>query len=120
MLHAELGRRPLYTNIHSRMIGFWISIINGKKNKLSNLLYSVLINESNNGNFVSKWIQTIKNILISVGKPNFFNATSLDCPKHIQNSIKNTLNDLYIQEWNAKFRILIRGRIIQSIKKKMA
>ena len=36
------------------MIGFWISIINGKKNKLSSLLYSVLINESNNGNFVSK------------------------------------------------------------------
>ena len=41
-----------------------ISIINGKKTKLSNLPYSVLINESNNGNFVSKWIQTLKNILI--------------------------------------------------------
>ena len=71
------------------MIGFWISIINGKKNKLSNLLYSVLINESNNGIFVSKWIQTIKNILISV--PNLFNAISFGRPKHIQNSIKNTL-----------------------------
>ena len=77
MLHDELGRRPLYTNIHSRMRGFWISIINGKKNKISNLLYSVLINESKNGNYVSKWIQTIKNILISVGKPNLLTPHSL-------------------------------------------
>ena len=117
MLHAELGRRQLFTNIHSRMIGFWISIINGKKNKLSNLLYSVLINESNNGKFVSKRIQ--KNILISVGKPNLFNATSLDRPKHIQNSIKNTLNDLYIQEWNAKIQDSSKGKNYSIYKKEM-
>ena len=102
------------------MIGFWISIINGKKTKLSNLLYSVLINESNNGNFVSKWIQTIKNILISVGKPNLFNATSLDRPKHIQNSIKILVTIYIFKNGMQKFRILVRGSIIQSIKKKWA
>ena len=78
--------------------------------KPMNLLYSVLINESNNGNYVSKWIQTIKNILISLGKPNVFNATFFDCPKHIQNIIKSTINDLYIQEWNAKIRDSRKGK----------
>ena len=83
MLHAELGRRALYTIIQNRMMRFWLSIISGKKIKLSNLLYSFRINENNNGNYVSQWIQTIKNILISVGKPNLFNATFFDRPKHI-------------------------------------
>ena len=30
MLHAELGRHPIQNNIKSRMIGFWLSIVNGK------------------------------------------------------------------------------------------
>ena len=29
MLHAELGRHPIQINIKSRMIGFWLSIVNG-------------------------------------------------------------------------------------------
>ena len=35
MLHAELGRHPIQIDIKSRMIGFWLSIINGKGSKLS-------------------------------------------------------------------------------------
>ena len=33
MLHAELGRHPIQINIKSRMIGFWLSIVNGKESK---------------------------------------------------------------------------------------
>ena len=54
MLHAELGRHPIQINIKvskgakirsrynqrlkSRMIGFWLSIVNGKESKLLKLL----------------------------------------------------------------------------------
>ena len=50
ILYAELGRRPLQINIKNLMIGFWISIINGKKSKLTNLLYNTLYNENEIGN----------------------------------------------------------------------
>ena len=40
MLHAELGRRPVEINIKSRMIGFWLSLVNGKETKLSKVLYN--------------------------------------------------------------------------------
>ena len=35
MLHAELGRHPIQINIKSRMIGFWLSIVNGKESKFN-------------------------------------------------------------------------------------
>ena len=40
MLHAELGHHPIQIDIKSRMIGFWLSIVNGKESKLSKLLYT--------------------------------------------------------------------------------
>ena len=43
MLYTELGRHPIQINIKSRMIGFWLSIVNGKGSKLSKLLYSIML-----------------------------------------------------------------------------
>ena len=43
MLHAALGRHPI--QIKSRMIGFWLSIVNGKESKLSKLLYTIMLKE---------------------------------------------------------------------------
>ena len=37
MLHAELGRTSIEINIKNRMIGFWLSVVSGKKTKLSNI-----------------------------------------------------------------------------------
>ena len=46
MLHAELGGgHPIQINIKSRMIGFWLSIVDGKESKLSKLLYSIMFKE---------------------------------------------------------------------------
>ena len=50
-LHAELGRRAIQINIKSRMIGFWLSIANGKESKLSKLLYSVMLKEREKGSY---------------------------------------------------------------------
>lgn len=35
MLYAELGRRPLEIQIKSRMIRFWLSLVNGSQSKIS-------------------------------------------------------------------------------------
>ena len=109
MLHAELGRRALYTNIQNRMMGLGYQLSMVRKINYQ-ICYSFHINESNNGKYVSKWIQFIKYILISVGKPNLVNATFFDRPKHIKKINKNTINDLYIQEWNAKIQASSKGK----------
>ena len=58
-------------------MGFWISIINGKNSKLTNLLYNTLYNESELGNYNFKLIKCIKDTFISVGKIILFYADSL-------------------------------------------
>ena len=72
MIYAELGITPVEIHIKSRMIGFWISLLNSEHTKLSKIMYKIMLNESNQGsNF--KWITTIKETLISVGKPELVN-----------------------------------------------
>ena len=62
MLHAQLGRHPLQINIKPRMIGFWLSIVNGIKSKLSKLLYSIMLKDLEKGFFNFKWIHCINGI----------------------------------------------------------
>ena len=67
MVHAELGRHRIQIIIKSRMIGFWLSIVNGKESKLSNILYSRMLKEHEKGSYNLKWIHCINDILVSVG-----------------------------------------------------
>ena len=110
ILYAELGRRPLQINIKNRMIGFWISIINGKNSKLTNLLYNTLYNENELGNYNFKWIKCIKDTLISVGKIGLFYADSLQNAQALKLSIKQTLVDLYTQDWYSKLNNSSKGK----------
>ena len=60
MLPTELGKYPIDSYIKSRMIGFWISIINS--NKISKMLYNFHFNEVNAGH-TNKWMNYIKKYL---------------------------------------------------------
>ena len=52
MLHAEFGRHTIQINIKPRMIGIWLSIVNGKESKLSKLLYSIMLKEHEKGSHI--------------------------------------------------------------------
>ena len=67
ILYGELGRYPVEILIKSRMIGFWQRIINGKVDKISYKLYSVILNMNNRNLFHSKWITAVKSILTDSG-----------------------------------------------------
>ena len=61
MLHGELGRYPIEINIKMRMINFWISILNSNFNKLTNIMYKLLLSDyipqasiTTNGSYISK------------------------------------------------------------------
>ena len=57
-----------------------------------------------------KWLNYIKEILISVGEPGLFNQNFIQNPKATKDKIVNRLNDLYIQEWVAKLQTSSKGR----------
>ena len=46
MLYAELGRKPIDIHIKSRMIGYWISLVNSENtNKFSRKIYDIMLAE---------------------------------------------------------------------------
>ena len=59
MLHAEMGRHQIQINLTSRMIGFLLSIVNGKESKLSKLLYTIMLKGHEKGSYNFKWIRCI-------------------------------------------------------------
>lgn len=49
-----------------------------------------------------KWLNFIKHILISVGRADLFNQSSINNPELIKVKIIQTLKDLNMQEWHTK------------------
>ena len=109
MLYAELGITPLNVLIKSRMIGFWLKLLNSEDIKLSKTMYNVMQSELHL-NPQYKWLNFIKSILTSVGKPALFNESSIANPEIVKNQIIQTLNDLNAQEWQSKTTESSKGK----------
>lgn len=110
MLYAELGRKSLDIHVKSRMIGYWISLVNNDNvNKLSRKIYDIILAAYNRGKHF-KWLDSIKQILISVGEPGLFDLNFIENPKATKAKIVQKLNDLYTQEWSAKLQNSSKGR----------
>ena len=109
MVYAELGITPIDVHVKSRMIGFWISVLNKENTRLSKLMYNIMLKESKQG-IRFKWINHIKEILISIGRPEMLDLKIINNPKAVKGNITKTLHDLSIQEWNAKLSESSKGR----------
>ena len=84
MSHAELGRHPIQINIKSRMIGFWLSIVNGKESKLSKLLYAIMLKEHEKGSYNFKWTRCINDILLAVSRPDLSKTERVNNPNSVK------------------------------------
>ena len=105
----------IQTYIKSRMIGSWLSIVNGIESKLLKLLYSIMFKEYEKGSYIFKWIRCINEILISVGHSDLFKTEPGNNPNSMKMAISRTLSDLYIQKWNEKANVSLKGKKIYFI-----
>ena len=112
-LYGELGRYPLSINIKTKMISFWNRLITGKESKISLLTYQHMLSQPNL-NF--KWLNKIKEILTSVGRPDIWQNQTQITQNNIHIQIKQTLIDQFKQSWNAELQISNKGRIYSSYK----
>ena len=110
MLYAELGRSPLNHQIKKRMLGYWISILNGSDTKIVKKMYQILYNDFVNRGINHKWIGKIKQILISVGKPDLLHKHNIQHTLATKLKISQTLHDIFQQDWNATINTTSKGR----------
>ena len=80
MLHAELGYKAVAIRIKTCMISFWMNIVNCKQTKLSKCLYMLLLGEYDGDIYPHKWIQCIKESLISGGHPDLLDKEVISNP----------------------------------------
>ena len=66
IIYTELGITPIEIHVKSRMIGFWLSIINSENSKFSKITYNIMFNDASQGHNY-KWLNHIRQILISTG-----------------------------------------------------
>lgn len=105
MIYAELGRYPIEITIKTRSIAFWSRIISSKQSKLSYLIYHKLLNTPR---FQSKWVNNIKEILNSCGRPDIWETPPINT--NIVALIKRNLVDQYHQEWHSKLDVSTKGK----------
>lgn len=118
MVYGETGSIPLIVTIKLRMINFWMRIVTGKQEKLTRIMYSMLLTLFKNNTYKSPWLSYIKSILDNCGlsyvwdsqdKIRYFtnNMSAIDKlnminVNFVKNSVKNNTRDQFIQKWRAE------------------
>ena len=105
MLYAELGRHPIEIDIKSRMIKYWVSILNGKKSKFAYQIYLYMFNS--NSQF--KWPNYIKSVLDKCGLNYMWLQQFRYLPRNIAKIVKTRLSDQYLQHWSSKLQVSSKG-----------
>jgi hypothetical protein len=67
MVYGETGRFPIYINVYSRMISYWVKLLSGDGLEIVNVLYRFLYTQYCNKTFKNHWFECIKKKLNRYG-----------------------------------------------------
>ena len=100
MLIGELGMKEITEYIDNRMLNFWSNIATGEESKISTILYKWIKALHDKNVYKSPWLIKIKSILDGIGMHNLFDNISSVNIVWFKNTIKQKLNDSYINKWS--------------------
>ena len=67
MVYGEMGRYPLAITIKTRIISFWLKLLQGKKSKLIYKVYNLMYNMYIDNEFTWNWLDNVFKVLYSSG-----------------------------------------------------
>ena len=112
-LHGELGRFPISLIINCRMISYWNRLLLGKESKISLQIYKYMFNLPDNS---FKWMNKIKEILTSVGRPDLWDNQFQISDEMLHKKIKRILIDQFKQTWHENLQKSNKGKIYLGFK----
>ena len=107
MVYTELGRVPVSIKIKSRIVNFCDKVLNGKKEKLSYTLYSVLIRDWEK----IPWIKSIKSLFDNTGMSIVWNHHFVNNSKKLMEVVETNLKDQFLQHWNSEMQESNKGKM---------
>jgi hypothetical protein len=109
IVYGELGRSPLDVFVKSRIDGFWSRIVNGKKDKISYILYKLLYRLDVCGVVLSQWLNCIRNPLYQCNMQQVWNGQfNVGCDKSIRYHVKTIIK--------GKFRVKLCNTVVNIVK----
>lgn len=115
MVYGELGRFSLDVHIKMKMVCFWYKLASNE-NKLSGKMYRLLLNMYNAGNRSFRWINFIKCIFDDAGMSEIWQVQEHVNVNFIKTSLKQRLQDQFIQQWFVKIDASSRGKYYSNFK----
>ena len=108
MVYGELGRLSLETTVKRKIILFWNSLLS-ENNKLSSIMYKIMLNLHANQPSKFKWVSNVKSILDENGL-SFIWVDQIPMDRQILKSlISRQLKDQFIQQWFTEMNNSSRG-----------
>ena len=115
MVYGELGRLPLEIIVKSRIILFWNSLL-FEDNKLSSIMYKIMLNLHSHHPSKFKWISNVKSILDEVGLSFIWRDQIPMDRKILKSLISRQLKDQFIQRWFSEMNNSSRGAFYSEFK----
>ena len=102
-VYGETGRSDLRGYVLSRMVGYWLSLVHGRQNKISSLLFKLALAKHNSAEstFFSEWLSAIQSGLESLGMQQvwFDGGLGYD-PRWVKQSVKVRSAVLFEAKWH--------------------
>ena len=89
MLYGELGRFPISLTIKKRMVSYWCKLVSGSVNKLSSILYRILLGDFMEETYTYEWLTSIKCIFEEVGMSHIWIMLNCENRKWLILNIQN-------------------------------
>jgi len=81
-------------------LNFWGKLVSGNTEKLSYMLYRIILEKHTRGEFHSTWLVYVKNTLNECGLSYIFDSQSFQSPNWLRANISLKLRDQYKQNWH--------------------
>ncbi len=101
MVYGESGRMPIRLVVQQRMVNYFLRTVNSKPEKLSRIAYHLM---HNSHDIEFPWYNFVKSTFDNCGLSGIWINQDFENVIWLQNVIKNSLKDQYIQEWRGTVR----------------
>ena len=117
MLYGELGRYPVDIHIKCKIIMYWHRLVNGSTNKMSYLMYNVLLSLYREDTYRAEWLSYIHKTLNECEMSDvWLTQGAFISSNQLKELITTRLKDQFKQDWAAEMELNSKCILYKSFK----
>lgn len=114
-IYGELGRISFQVKRHYNIIRYWLKIIKSSDIKYIKIIYNVMLEDIQSNPGKINWVALVKKLLGSLGFNDVWMQQSAGDEKLFMFTLKQRMNDNFMQLWNAELSQSTRSIFYRSI-----